>query len=85
MPQHLRFLNYLSIIKETLIKSFVHIAPSDFLGKLAENMQARCANSFQRDLFSVSLKNIYINISSAEVYAVIIAEVEEVNHCRAVH
>ena len=28
----------------------------DFLGKLAENMQARCANSFQRDLFSVSLR-----------------------------
>ena len=27
----------------------------DFLGKLAENMQARCENSFQRDLFSVSL------------------------------
>ena len=24
------------------------------MGKLAENMQARCANSFQRDLFSVS-------------------------------
>ena len=30
----------------------------DFWGKLAENMQARCANSFQRDLFSVSLKVI---------------------------
>ena len=27
----------------------------DFLVRLAENMQARCANSFQRDLFSVSL------------------------------
>ena len=27
----------------------------DFLGKLAENMQARCANNFQCDLFSVSL------------------------------
>ncbi len=48
---------------ETLIKSFVHIAPSDFyerlhkqaavmlthyeefLGRLTENMQARCANN----------------------------------------
>ena len=32
----------------------------DFLGKLAENMQARCANSVQRDLFSVSLIFIII-------------------------
>ena len=27
----------------------------DFLVRLTENMQARCAKSFQRDLFSVSL------------------------------
>ncbi len=42
-------------IKETLIKSFVHIGQSDFLGKPAKNMQARCANSLQRDLFNGSL------------------------------
>ena len=32
-------------IKETLIKSFVHIAQSDFFVRLTENMQARCANN----------------------------------------
>lgn len=53
---------------EALIKSFVDIAQSDlssgltnkphyevFWVKLAENMQARCANNSQCDLFSGSL------------------------------
>ena len=50
----------------------------DFLGKLTGNMQARCANNFQCDLFSVSLVFVglnnllgYLKLAYAQVHSLL--------------